>query len=172
MNSRDREDVEALLAQELAGLDPLNRYGSSAPIGGIVTNWRELADEDASERWEALREWVEWMTVRYNVPVSVIPACWWKHDRLVEELSALHTAHLAAFDPSDAGYGPIGWHERLAIAWPRLSHAYGGGCSTGHRPTKPRTWDDTTDENEWTAWTSQAHAHPGTTPSPDERKKE
>mgnify|MGYP004504021007 CR=1 FL=1 len=79
---------------------------------------------------------------------------------LVEELSALHTAHIAAFDPSDTGFGPISWHERLAIAVPRLTRAYGGGCATEHRVTKPRTWDGVTDEAAWTAWTIQAHAHP------------
>lgn len=171
MTGYDPDDVEALLAQELAGFNPHDRYGTSAPIGGLVTNWRELPDADAPERWQTLRSWVEWMTVRYNVPVSVVPDCWWRHGRLVEELSALHTAHIAAFDPSDAGFGPIGWHERLAIALPRLSHAYGGGCSNGHRPTKPRSWTNATNEQDWTSWTSLAHATEGTTPSPDERKE-
>ena len=57
-----------------------------------------------------LRDWVEWFTVRYDVPVSVVPNCWWRHGALVEELSALHVAHLAAFDASDAGFGA----DRLA----------------------------------------------------------
>ncbi|WP_460798750.1 hypothetical protein [Microbacterium sp. GXF0217] len=152
------EDFEALLAQQLAGFDPHNRYGTSAPIGAVITNWRNLTDE-APDRWQALRDWVEWMTVRYNVPVSVIPNCWYQHGRLVEELSALHTAHVAAYDPSDAGFGPIGWHERLAIAWNRLAHAYGGGCNNGHKPTRPRNWAGVIDEQQWKSWTTTAHAN-------------
>jgi len=158
MSELDPNDVDALLARELSGFDAGTRYGNSSPIGGLVTNWRELSDAEATERWNVLRDWVEWWTIRYNIPVSVVPNCWWQHGNIVEELSALHTAHVAAFDTSDAGFGPIGWHERLAIAVPRLSRAYGGGCNNGHKPPKPRSWAEVTDEQEWTAWTSQAHA--------------
>lgn len=158
MSEFDPNDVDALLARELSGFDPGTRYGNSSPIGGLATNWRELSDAEATERWAALRDWVQWWTTRYNIPVSVVPNCWWQHGNIVEELSALHTAHVAAFDASDAGFGPIGWHERLAIAVPRLSRAYGGGCNNGHKPPKPRSWAEVTDEQEWTAWTSQAHA--------------
>lgn len=171
MTEFDPDDVDALLARELSGFDPLSRYGSSRPIGGVVVNWRELPDEDAVEHWRALRSWVEWFTVRYNIAISVVPNCWWRHGHLVEELSALHTAHVAAFDPSDAGFGPIGWHERLAIAQPRLSRAYGGGCSNGHKPTRARSWSQATDEQEWQTWTGQAHADEGAS-SPSTRKEE
>ncbi|GAA3920856.1 hypothetical protein [Microbacterium invictum] len=155
----DQGEVEALLARELAGFGFGDRHGSSEPLGARIINWRGLADDDAADAWVRLREWVEWMTVRYNVAVSVIPQCWWKHGGLVEELSALHIAHQAAFDDSDTGFGPIGWHERLAIALPRISRAYGGGCNNGHRPSKPRTWESATDEQEWDTWTSQAHGN-------------
>lgn len=136
------------------------RAGDSAPItGGNGVNWRTLPDENAAERWTLLREWVEWFTVRYQIPISTVPDCWWQHGALVEELSALHLAHNASFHPSDTGLGPIGWHERLAVTLPRLTRAYGGGCTNGHRPLKPRAWANATDEAAWTAWTTQAHAH-------------
>lgn len=153
------EDIDALLASELTGFDPDSRYGASTPIGGDVTDWHTLPDGDAKDVWETLRGWVEWVTVRYSIPISVVPNCWYKHGALVEELAALHTAHRAAFDPADAGFGPIGWHERLHLALPRLTRAYGGGCSTEHRPTKPRSWETATDEQDWETWTAQAHAH-------------
>lgn len=163
-------DVEQLLLESLR-FDPTRRDGSSAAIGGDTINWRTLRDEDAADVWEALRAWVEWFTTRYNIPVSTVPPCWWQHDALVEELSALHTSHVAAFDPSDTGFGPLSWHERLAIAIPRLTRAYGGGCSTEHRPTKPRSWAGVTDETAWTAWTTQAHAHPSTHPGAPHQKE-
>lgn len=158
MSRFDSDDVDALLAQELSGFDPNSRTGGSGIIGGLVTNWRELSDAEASERWQSLREWVEWFTVRYNIAISVVPDCWWRHAPLVEELSALHTAHLAAFDPSDSGFGPIGWHERLTIAIARLNRSYGGGCNNGHKPIRPRSWAQSTDEQEWEAWAKAAHA--------------
>lgn len=151
-------DYDALLADDLT-FDPRDRGGSSAPLGAHVANWRTLADDAAEAEWAALRSWVEWFTVRYNIPISVIPNCWYQHGALVEELSALHTAHTTSFDPADTGYGPIGWHERLAVAHPRLTRAYGGGCNNGHQPLKPRSWSNVIDEAEWTAWTNTAHAH-------------
>lgn len=87
------------------------------------------------------------------------PVCWFKHGDLVEELSALHLAHTVAFDTSDAGFGPIGWHERLSLAIPRLRRAYAGGCSRGHDRYKPRSWTNAVDEQEWDAWANQAHAN-------------
>jgi len=155
----DERDVDDLLAEEMSDFEPDIRYGSSAPLGAQVINWRTLTNAEARAAWKELRAWVEWFTVRYRISESVVPACWYKHGQLVEELSALHIAHTAAFDPSDAGFGPIGWHERLSIALPRLTRAYAGGCSRGHDPLKPRSWTGVVDEQEWDAWTSQAHAH-------------
>ncbi|WP_396655607.1 hypothetical protein [Microbacterium sp.] len=152
-------DPDELIAAQMSGFDPGDRHGSSGLIGTEVVNWRTLDDAKARAAWNALRSWVEWFTVRYRISESVVPDCWYLHGHLVEELSALHIAHVASFDASDSGYGPIGWHERLSLALPRLGHAYYGGCSRGHTTLKPRSWAGTVDEQEWDAWTSQAHAH-------------
>lgn len=152
------EDLDDALAADLTELNPPDRSGSSAPIGAHIVKWRSLTDADARTAWIQLRDWVEWFTVRYQISESVVPACWFKHGDLVEELSALHTAHTVAFHPSDSGFGPIGWHERLTLALPRLRRAYAGGCSRGHSRYKPRSWTDVVDEQEWEAWTNRAHA--------------
>lgn len=164
------DDAEALIAGEMTAFVPNDRHGTSGPLGATIINWRTLRDNDARAAWEALRAWNEWFTDRYRIPESTVPPCWYKHEHLVEELSALHTAHTAAFDASDAGFGPIGWHERLSLALPRLTRAYAGGCSDGHRdrisrPPAPR------DEQDWDAWTTKAHAHRDTPVSPH-RKEE
>jgi hypothetical protein len=169
VNEYDPDDLEALVAAELAGARLNDRGGPSDPLGAHAVDWRRMPDADARREWKTLRDWVEWFTVRYNVPVSVVPNCWWKHGGLVEELSALHVAHLAAFDPSDAGFGAIGWHERLALAIPRLSRA-GAGCVSGHSDTRPRSWSHATDEREWDAWTTQAHAHRDAPASPNRKE--
>ena len=155
----DPPDLDDLLAQGMSDFAPDLRHASSAPIGVTIVDWRTLSDADAPDTWNRLRTWVEWFTVRYRISESVVPACWYKHGQLVEELSALHTAHTAAFDEGDGGFGPIGWHERLSLAIPRLTRAYVGGCSRGHDPIRRRTWTDVVDEQEWDAWTSRAHAH-------------
>ncbi|GAA1979246.1 hypothetical protein [Microbacterium pumilum] len=155
-----------LLAQDAAGIRPKtstaavsDRSASSSVLGGASTNWRTLRDEGAPVEWKSLRDWVEWLTVRYGLPQSMIPNCWWRHDALVEELSALHCAHRAAFDSRDTGNGPLGWHERFATALPRLRNAYGGGCTERHQAIPPRSWVGATDEREWDAWITQSHAH-------------
>jgi len=167
MTQPEGQDLDqALTAHLSSNANRVLRTAPSTPIGGHTFNWRTLADNAAPAEWAALRAWVEWFTVRYAIPVSTVPNCWWQHGALVEELSALHTAHNAAFDRADAGFGPINWHERLTLALPRLTRAYGGGCNTGHKPTKPRTWTEATNEQEWDTWTTQAHAHdthPGVT---------
>ncbi|WP_052226537.1 hypothetical protein [Microbacterium mangrovi] len=161
MTDQHPEDmpIEELVASlRLDGFDPSDRGGSSEPLGGQPVNWRDLDGKDARKTWDDLRQWVEWVTTRYDIPEVIVPTCWWRHGALVEELSALRTAWEAAFDPTDAGFGPIGWHERFAIARPRLKAAYPGSCINGHRDRTPRTWKDATDEGEWDAWVDQAHA--------------
>jgi hypothetical protein len=165
----DPGDTDDAVATDNSEIEPDPRYANgpppdpsqapSAPIGGGAIDWSTLEGEDARKAWAALREWVEWFTVRYRISESTVPACWWKHGQLVEELSALHIAHRAAFHSSDSGFGPIGWHERLSLTLPRLTRAYAGGCARGHDILKPRSWASSTDEQEWDAWTTQAHAH-------------
>lgn len=154
----DPPDLDDLMAEEMSDFEPDLRSGSSRPLGTMTVNWRTLKDADARAAWSELRSWVEWFTVRYEISESIVPVCWFKHGDLVEELSALRIAHIVAFDASDAGFGPIGWHERLSLAIPRLRHAYAGGCSRGHDRYKPRSWANAVDEQEWDAWANRAHA--------------
>lgn len=135
--------------------DPNDRNPSSAPLGVTIVNWRELPAVMAAETWTELRAWVDWFVVRYDQPAAVIPPCWYRHGRLVEELTALRTAHQVSFDPTDSGLGPITWHERLNLALPRLKLAYSGGCSQGHYQSSPDK--RLVDEEDWAAWIAQPH---------------
>jgi hypothetical protein len=131
---------------------------SPGMLGIHVINWRTLDDTDAPSVWTDLRDWVTWFTHRYNLPARKIPPCWYKHGALVEELSALRTAWLVSYDSLDAGYGPIGWHERLAVALPRLATWYNGECHNGHTEL-PQAVDDAT-PTEWAPWIDESHALP------------
>ncbi|MFF9563952.1 hypothetical protein ACF1AJ_11440 [Leifsonia sp. NPDC014704] len=149
------EDLVASLAQGWEDQAPRQSPGM---LDIRVINWRTLADADAPEVWTDLRNWVTWFTHRYNLPTRKIPPCWFKHGALVEELSALHTAWLVSYDSLDAGYGPIGWHERLAVAIPRLATWYNGECHNGHTEVS-QTGDDTLPAD-WGDWISHSHAGP------------
>ncbi|MBN9154715.1 MAG: hypothetical protein J0J05_12105 [Microbacterium sp.] len=154
----DPDEADLLIAQQMAGINTADRHGPSDPLGAHVIDWRHLSDSDARAAWDSLRAWVDWFVIRYRIAETTVPPCWYRHGQLVEELSALHVAHGAAFDSTDSGFGPIGWHERLSVAMPRLTKAYAGGCTNGHRDVQPRA-PITIDEQEWDAWTTKAHAH-------------
>ena len=155
----DPEELEALLQEEIDQYDRHNRESAAALTSAGVINWRERPDEEARAAWVELRSWVEWFTARYQISGTVVPNCWWRHGVLVEELSALHTAHTALFASTDSGLGPIGWHERLPAAKQRLKEASAPlGCTTGqHQDKKPRDWSTVTDEDDWVTWSAQAH---------------
>ena len=160
MNDEQRERARKLLSQDMTATDNAAsdaRSEPSEPVGGFSVNWRELDDNQAHAEWVALRAFVEWLTVRYHLPVSMVPNCWWQHGDLVEELSALHAAHQAAFDETDAGFGPLNWHERFATAQARLRNS-ASGCTSTHDGFRPRSWSNVTDEQEWHAWTNRSHA--------------
>jgi len=142
------------------GLDPFDPFGrqsAGAATGSRPVRWRDLAPENAATEWAALRDWVQWVTTRFDIPVTVIPNCWWRHPALVDELSALHVAWRTAYDPQDSGLGPLMWLERWHAARTRLRAAYSGSCSNGHKDIKRRSWDDVTDQGEWDAWVKDTH---------------
>ncbi|HEY8588165.1 MAG TPA: hypothetical protein VIL55_01305 [Naasia sp.] len=126
--------------------------GNARPV-----RWRDLPAERAAEEWDALRAWVEWVTARFDVPLTLIPTCWWKHPALVEELTALHTAWRAAYADTDTGFGPLMWLERWHTAKARMREAYPASCGNGHKESKRRSWTETTDQDEWNAWVTDAH---------------
>lgn len=128
------QDITELLDSLPEGWEKESRDRLGGMLGVTIVNWRTLDPDTAAETWERLADWVDWFTDRYQIPQRKIPACWYQHPALVEELSALHTAWTVSFDTVDAGYGPIGWHERLAAALPRMATWYNGECHNGHTP--------------------------------------
>lgn len=140
-------------AAELSGIDLDSREGQDEVVGATITRWRDLPDGERPAAWDELRDFVEWIAGRYSIGSNEIPACWFRHASLVEELSALRAAWDASFSvETDGGLGPIGWHERFALSRQRMSAAYGGECSRrgGHQEETPVTL--TVDTEEWETW--------------------
>lgn len=98
--------------------------------------WSDLPLDEARARWQQLRSWVGWLRERYALDPKALPWCWYLHGAMVEELTALWTAHLAAYE-ADADRGsPASWHDTLARTLPRLREWSGRtGC-------KPREHHD------------------------------
>ena len=105
-------------------------------------DWTRLNGATVEEARAALDTWVRWLVTRYAIDAREIPACWAEHGDLFEELSALHTAHQAAFDPAGPPTGPADWHTTLATTRTRLQQAVArAGCRAGqHRVPDPPAW--------------------------------
>ena len=76
-----RAAIEELLAS--AGVPGLGA-GLAAPL-----HWPELPAERWAEEIGSLRAWVRRLVERFDLDAHVVPACWWRHNHLVEVLGAL-----------------------------------------------------------------------------------
>lgn len=125
----DLDDLDALV-DEILGSKP-------RPL-----DWTCLAGAAAEEARAALDTWVRWLVTRYAIEGREIPPCWAEHGDLFEELSALHTAHQAAFDAAGPPTGPADWHATLANTRARLQLAVArAGCRAGqHREPSAPDW--------------------------------
>lgn len=105
-------------------------------------DWSRLTGEAAAEAFAALGTWVRWLVARYVIDPREVPPCWAEHGELLEELSALHTAHRAAYDPAGPPTGPADWHSVLANTRARLQLAVARtGCRAGqHRSPGAPEW--------------------------------
>ncbi|MCF4123345.1 hypothetical protein L1785_20465, partial [Antribacter sp. KLBMP9083] len=83
-----------------------------------------------------------WLRRDYGLGITIIPPLWHRHAELRWELSALHTAWLAAYDPEAHAGSPITWHRELAEAKHRLHEwvSQSGTSLTEDRPTPVTLW--------------------------------
>lgn len=145
------EDLATAAAE--SGIDLDSREGAETMVGATITRWRDMPAEERPEAWDELRNFVEWLVTRYELTDNIVPACWFRHSPLVEELSALRAAWDASFIvETDGGLGPIGWHERFALARARIAEAYRGECKRGGVHVESPEVTITIDEDEWKEW--------------------
>ena len=64
-------------------------------------NWRKLDAKRAADTWKTLAEFVGWLVERYDLG-DVIPACWWCHGAITEELTALWLSWIVAYADPEA----------------------------------------------------------------------
>ena len=54
--------------------------------------WEGLDDDEVTQRMRLLAKWVSWFVARYHL-AGRVPACWYRHPGLVDELKALWYQH-------------------------------------------------------------------------------
>ncbi|ALO66725.1 hypothetical protein AS189_09710 [Arthrobacter alpinus] len=156
MNPFDDDEAADRLFGDLSTGEILQRPpdGLEAP----TYRWRELDRVSAPKAWTALSGWVSWFVATYRLTSSVVPDCWWRHSELVAELYALQKAELSSYTPTDPGFGPLGFHERLPLAIERLrieTRTIGCVGLQVHREVSPRLLP--TGGPEFLAWTAESH---------------
>lgn len=55
-------------------------------------NWEGLDKDALAVSWRRLSTWVSWFVTRYHL-AGRVPACWWRHPELGDELRALWYYH-------------------------------------------------------------------------------
>lgn len=97
-------------------------------------NWAVLGQSAAAEQWQLLTDWTDWLRDRYQLH-ETLPACWFAHGAMVEELTALRSAWTGAFlSPNASSAEPALWHDLLDRVRHRLRAWDRNGCADGvHR---------------------------------------
>lgn len=105
------DDVEAALVE-------INAYLADSPAGGSWC-WRYLDSYEQHALLVELRDWVDYLTERYELR-SVIRPCWHLHGVAVEELTGLYVAWRATFAEKPRAYSDeiIAFHDRWL--WPMV----------------------------------------------------
>ena len=135
------EDEFLMLREQVNYL--LERLAEQPQLTEHPVNWAALDAEHAAEQWSLLVDWTDWLRDRYQLHER-IPACWYAHGPLIEEVSSLRTAWVGAYLDQQARLDePSRWHEELDHTLERIRLWDRSGCADGrHHPDEPLR-DDT-----------------------------
>jgi hypothetical protein len=113
------------------------------------THWPSLLPDEACPPWADLRDWVKHLVDRFGLENQAVPPCWYRHNTLVEALSALRDHERILFALSASPTTAVDWFRALREIEHRMSEACARTqCSVNeHRPDPPFTW--TTDQAQW-----------------------
>jgi hypothetical protein len=131
-----REEV-ILLRQQVDLL--MERFGEADDLPVRPVNWAWLDADSAAEDWSRLTGWVDWFTARYEL-AETLPACWYLHPPILEELSALHVAWCGAYcDPGARSNYGVAFHDMAERVLGRIRDADRAGCANAgaHRDDFP-----------------------------------
>jgi hypothetical protein len=109
--------VEQILGKVVEALESGIAHGPWA--------WAHLDPQAQRALFDELREWVDWLVMRYHVSDEAyrLQPCWYRHPVAVEELTALMVAWKAEYSQPKASTGLTAWHTQSL--WPcllRLNH--------------------------------------------------
>lgn len=112
----------------------LDALPATIPERGAIP-WRALGTQSRRQELGELAVWVTWLVNAYDLQ-DRWPACWYRHEGLVEVLRALRRWH-AALTTELIGDAPAAtlWHEALHRTVDCTMLAVTQRCLTSHRET-------------------------------------
>ena len=114
--------------------DPIDQL-PAALFPTIPVCWATMTDRETEDALDELEDWVFWVVDRYALDHRTVPPCWAEHGALVEELSALRVAWLAAFGITGRPEAPLEWHGQFAAVRQRMTEVV---SQSGCRPSEHR----------------------------------
>jgi hypothetical protein len=137
---------------EFEGGESIDEFGGPDAVFGTADfdderplrpiDWNTLTADEALVEWKDLDKFVKWLRLSYGLPPAVVPPLWHRHDELIWELSALHTARVNAYDPEASPSAPLAWHRELRECQQRLREwvSLSGTRLDRDRPTRQTAW--------------------------------
>ncbi len=138
VGDRGDEDLAELSPEQLDALTQ-DTLGAAVPR---PVRWAELDAAAKAKELVTLATWVHWLGRRYLLDSRELPADWWRHGALVEELSALKGAWDVAYDQTQAASAAADWHISFYNTRVRLREwvAQLGGRPGERTGTDPQRW--------------------------------
>jgi len=103
--------------------------------------WSAMEPAERRARLRELATWVDWLTTTFELH-NTIPRCWYRHQPVVEHLTALYTGWVRTYCGTDPGrdLAEADWISTLHAFTPRLQvHACATGTHQAPPPTRPYT---------------------------------
>jgi hypothetical protein len=132
VEQRERDAWEAE-ARQRASADKPQPEPARRPI-----DWNAVAGRDRLLAWQGLAAFVENLVFQYNLQLQVRP-CWWQHQNVVEELTALWHMRQASFGESADLRSAMAWQDSVAKVVDRLVGVF-VSCRSGHVEANMTTW--------------------------------
>jgi len=111
--------------------------------------WPELLHSEAGWQWDDLRDWVELFVARFRIDSRTIPPCWYRHNAMVEALSALYDHELGSYQQSDAKRTAVEWIRAVGEITRMLRDWTARAGCTGSEHRADVDTGARTDESEW-----------------------
>jgi hypothetical protein len=143
-------------------------------VDAAPATWLDLPPEPevAESALQRLMDWMGAVYLRYADAVRTLPACWLWHPEVVEELTWLRQAWLAAYAAPEARIALGGdWHDRQRPGVVRRIREYAGVCSIeNHQAPQPGAPAVPLAGSAWTIaqWWATSRPSAAPEPGPDE----